>query len=85
LKHEIKGEEIRRIREQIGMSQAQLGEKLDVSQNTIARWEREDIKPEHPGMLILALEHLKMTHMSPELEKKLLERRARLMKNLGRE
>ena len=32
----------------LGLSQMELAEKLTVSQNTIARWERGELEPEHP-------------------------------------
>lgn len=54
----LDGEKIRRKREQLGMSQVELARKLSVSPNTVARWERGELKIEHPGMLQLALASL---------------------------
>ena len=54
----INGAEIKRQREALGLSQAQLGCHLAVAPNTIARWERGELKIEHPGMLLLALNAL---------------------------
>ena len=42
-------------RQDIGMSQAQLGRQIDVAPNTIARWERGERLVQHPRMLRLAL------------------------------
>ena len=55
----INGAEIKRQREVLGLSQVQLGRHLGVATNTIARWERGELKVEHPGMLSLALSALK--------------------------
>lgn len=46
---------IRETRANLKLTQAELGEKLGTSSTTIARWERGEIKPEHPEMLELAL------------------------------
>jgi transcriptional regulator with XRE-family HTH domain/uncharacterized protein YuzE len=54
----LDGAEIRKERERIGLSQLELARKLSVSPNTIARWERGELKIEHPGMLQLALKSL---------------------------
>lgn len=43
-------------RQKLGLTQEQLGGELDVSTNTIARWERGEIMVRHPAMLRLALE-----------------------------
>ena len=45
-------------REGLGMSQPELGEALDVSRNTIARWERGERRVQSPAMLRLAIEAL---------------------------
>jgi DNA-binding transcriptional regulator YiaG len=55
----INGAELKRQREALGLSQVQLGRHLAVAANTIARWERGELKVEHPGMLSLALEALR--------------------------
>src|SRR4029079_6773326 len=54
----INGAEIKRQREALGLSQTQLGRCLAVAPNTIARWERGELKIEHPRMLSLALNAL---------------------------
>ena len=57
----LDGDNLRRQREQLGMSQVELARKLSVSPNTVARWERGELKIEHPGMLQLALASLSAT------------------------
>jgi transcriptional regulator with XRE-family HTH domain len=42
----------------LGLSQADLAERLGVSANTIARWERGELAIQHPEMLRLALDSL---------------------------
>jgi len=54
----LDGAKIRKERERIGLSQLELARQLSVSPNTIARWERGELKIEHPGMLQLALKSL---------------------------
>ena len=84
----ISGAEIKRQREALGLSQTQLGRYLAVAPNTIARWERGELKIEHPGMLSLALNALSQRNgglpqrMSTPLTKRahvggLLKRKAR--------
>lgn len=53
------GTTLKREREALGFSQAELGRKLSVSSNTIARWERGELKIEHPAMLQLAMATLR--------------------------
>ncbi|MFP5247398.1 MAG: DUF2283 domain-containing protein [Thermoanaerobaculia bacterium] len=55
----IDGANLRKERERIGLSQLELARKLSVSPNTVARWERGELKIEHPGMLQLALRSLR--------------------------
>ena len=47
------------LRRELGMTQAQLGAYLDVTANTVARWERGERRVRHPAMLRLALEALR--------------------------
>jgi transcriptional regulator with XRE-family HTH domain len=54
----MNGTELRAYRDRMGFTQAQLGEALSVARNTIARWERDELQPENPAMLKLALEQL---------------------------
>ena len=80
----ITGEQIRRIREQIGLTQAQLGEKLDVSANTVARWERGEIEPEHPRMLWCALQYIRGQSPNPKAAAELAVMHSELMKRINR-
>lgn len=57
----LDGTKLRKERERIGLSQLELARKLSVSPNTVARWERGELKIEHPGMLQLALKSLRPT------------------------
>jgi|GEM_PF-540198 len=51
----LDGNQLKKEREALGYSQVELGRKLSVSANTVARWERGELKIEHPLMLQLAL------------------------------
>jgi len=51
----LDGNDLQKQREALGYSQVELGRKLSVSANTVARWERGELKIEHPLMLRLAL------------------------------
>jgi transcriptional regulator with XRE-family HTH domain/uncharacterized protein YuzE len=55
----LDGAELRKERERIGLSQLELARRLSVSPNTVARWERGELKIEHSGMLELALRSLR--------------------------
>lgn len=52
--------QIKSYRLKLLMTQAQLGEALDVTANTVARWERGEAVPESPKMLHLALRALEL-------------------------
>jgi transcriptional regulator with XRE-family HTH domain/uncharacterized protein YuzE len=52
----VDGLHLKKERERLGLTQSELSRQLDVSANTIARWERGELKIEHPGMLQLALQ-----------------------------
>lgn len=56
---QIDGANLKRDREALGLSQAELGRKLSVSSNTIARWERGELRIEHPAMVQLAMAALR--------------------------
>ncbi|MDQ3281548.1 MAG: DUF2283 domain-containing protein [Acidobacteriota bacterium] len=60
----LDGTKLRKERERIGLSQLELARKLSVSPNTVARWERGELKIEHPGMLQLALKSLRPLNSS---------------------
>jgi DNA-binding transcriptional regulator YiaG len=55
----ISGAQLKHQREALGLSQGELARQLAVAPNTIARWERGELKVEHPGMLLLALNALR--------------------------
>lgn len=67
------GKEIRRQRMALNLTQDELGEKFGVSGNTIARWEREELKPTGIGMMQLAFRALEIesAFQKPELVEKL--------------
>lgn len=48
-------------RETLGLTQAQLADKLGIAANTIARWERGEREPEGGNMLDLALRYLELS------------------------
>jgi transcriptional regulator with XRE-family HTH domain len=50
--------DIRAAREKLGLTQAELAERLQLPANTLARWERGELKIERPELLRLAIEHL---------------------------
>src|SRR5450756_1103011 len=52
---DVDGRELRLRREGLGLTQAQLASALGVSSNTIARWERGEMKIENPRLLSLAM------------------------------
>lgn len=54
----VTGAKLKKEREKLGLTQSELSQKLNVSANTIARWERGELKIEHAGMLQLALRAL---------------------------
>ncbi|HKA83079.1 MAG TPA: helix-turn-helix transcriptional regulator [Acidimicrobiales bacterium] len=51
-------EELRTLREALGLSQYQLAKRLAIPYQTVWRWERGDYPIEKPTMLRLALERL---------------------------
>jgi len=57
----ITGQSLRARREGMGLTQAELGELLSVTANSIARWERGEANIEHPAMLARALEALEQS------------------------
>jgi DNA-binding transcriptional regulator YiaG len=55
----LDGASLKREREALGLSQTELARKLSVSSNTIARWERGELRIEHPLMVQLAMAALR--------------------------
>jgi transcriptional regulator with XRE-family HTH domain len=60
-------QELRRRRLGLGLSQRQLAARLDVSHETISRWERGALNIAAPGMLHLALAALEQATTPPPL------------------
>jgi transcriptional regulator with XRE-family HTH domain len=52
----MKGAELREWRLALGLTQQELADKLEVSRNTVARWERDEMAI--PGFLHLALKSI---------------------------
>lgn len=52
------GPELRAARKRLGWSQKRLAGALGVPKNTLARWERGEVRIRHPDVLRLALEML---------------------------
>jgi DNA-binding transcriptional regulator YiaG len=59
---DLNGEELRMRREALMFSQARLAAELGVSENTIARWERNTLTMANPRMVNLALDALEHRH-----------------------
>lgn len=51
----MKGKELRRLRIKMKLTQKQLGEKLGVTENTVARWERDEMKINEPAVRLVTL------------------------------
>jgi putative transcriptional regulator len=49
------GAQIRDLRKGLGYTQARLGEELGVTANTVARYEREELRPSPPVLKLLRL------------------------------
>jgi transcriptional regulator with XRE-family HTH domain len=56
----MKLEAIKSYRQRLGLTQVQLAERFGVSANTIARWERGEVRPEAPEMVLLAFRGLEI-------------------------
>ncbi|HKX33371.1 MAG TPA: helix-turn-helix transcriptional regulator [Blastocatellia bacterium] len=54
----MNGEKIREIREELGLTQEELAERLDLDRNSISRIELGKSNPQSPKMLELALSYL---------------------------
>jgi DNA-binding transcriptional regulator YiaG len=52
----MKGKELQRIRKQLAFTQAQLAKQLGVTSNTVARWERDEVRI--PKIAEVALRHV---------------------------
>ena len=49
------GSQIRELRKTLGYTQARLAEEVGVTPNTIARYEREELRPSPPVLKLLKL------------------------------
>lgn len=58
------GDELRTRREALGLSQAKLAARLNMTSNALAKWERGLTRIAHPGMLDLALRALEHERIS---------------------
>jgi transcriptional regulator with XRE-family HTH domain len=73
---------LREKREDLRLTQNELGEHLGVSANTISRWERGDITPEHPKMLELALVGLELKLTSDKKRERIEELKSEVQQYL---
>lgn len=55
------GAEIKQLRKAMDYTQARLGEEVGVTANTIARYEREELRPSPPVLKLLKLIELLVT------------------------
>lgn len=60
------GEEVRRIRRQLGLTQAALAERLGVAANTVARWERDELPVREPLARLIRLTAKTMSTAKPK-------------------
>jgi putative transcriptional regulator len=49
------GEQIKELRKSLGYTQARLAEEVGLTPNTIARYERDELKPSPPVLKLLKL------------------------------
>ena len=49
------GNELRRIRDRLGLTQAAFAERLGVTPNTVARWERDEVSISEPAARLARL------------------------------
>lgn len=59
------GRELRAHREALNMTQAELGDALGYSENTVSRWERGELKMRNPKTIEAALKGLRRRRGSP--------------------
>lgn len=52
--------DLKATRKALGLTQAALAERLKVTRSTVWRWESGAVPPEHPEILRLALERLRI-------------------------
>ena len=51
----MKGRELLRIRKRLGLTQVALAKRLAVSPNTVARWERDEVRIREPMAKLIRL------------------------------
>ena len=54
------GEQIKELRKSLGYTQARLAEEVGLTPNTIARYERDELKPSPPVLKLLRLLELSL-------------------------
>ena len=54
------GEQIKELRKSLGYTQAKLAEEVGLTPNTIARYERDELKPSPPVLKLFKLIELSM-------------------------
>lgn len=74
------GEELRERRMALHLSQATLADKLGVTKNTVARWERGELRMANPQMVEMSLKQLEeeMTNEGKKLNQQLVQEDALL-------
>ena len=55
LQEEMTGDQLRRIRKRLGLTQEVMAAKLGVSPNTVARWERNEVAISEPAARLARL------------------------------
>lgn len=61
------GTELRQRREWLGLTQAELATDLGISANTVARWERDELRIGNPKLIALALQGLRTAGLRRKL------------------
>ena len=51
----MQGEELRLLRKRMKLTQRQLGQRLGVTDNTVARWERNEMKINEPAVKLVRI------------------------------
>jgi transcriptional regulator with XRE-family HTH domain len=73
-------EKLKELRNELGITQKELGALLGISSNTIARYERNEVQPQHSKTLELAILQLRMTPKLKKSVSRLMMSRERLAK-----
>lgn len=55
------GQKLKEVRKELGLTQKEFGDMLGISSNSIARYERGEMEPQHPRVLELAIDQLRLT------------------------